>query len=50
MKIGCAFDNNFLKLFKKKFSSEIKKKKILILDEIFLRSSTTVKLKSDFGR
>lgn len=28
MKIGCAFDNNFLKLFKKKFSSEIKKKNI----------------------
>lgn len=41
IKIGCGFDINFFKLFKKKFSvkTNYQKNGILILDEIFLRSS-----------
>lgn len=44
IKIGCGFDINFFKLFKKKFSvkTEYQKKGILVLDEIFLRSSIAV--------
>lgn len=44
IKIGCGFDINFFKLFKKKFSmkEENQKKGILVLDEIFLRSSIAV--------
>lgn len=44
IQIGCGFDINFFKLFKKKFSvkTEYQKKGILVLDEIFLRSSIAV--------
>ncbi|XP_029342261.1 uncharacterized protein LOC115033584 [Acyrthosiphon pisum] len=44
MKIGCGFDINFFKLFKKKFSgkTEYQKKRIIVLDEIFLRTSIAV--------
>jgi len=44
IKIGCGLDINFFKLFKKKFSvkTEYQKKGILVLDEIFLRSSIAV--------
>ncbi|XP_029347311.1 uncharacterized protein LOC115034437 [Acyrthosiphon pisum] len=44
MKIGCGFDINFFKLFKKKFSgkTEYQKKGIIVLDEIFLRTSIAV--------
>lgn len=44
MKIGCGFEINFFKLFKKKFSekTEYQKKGIIVLDEIFLRTSIAV--------
>lgn len=42
--IGCGFDQNFFKLLKKKFSfkSDQQKQGVLVIDEVFLRESTSV--------
>lgn len=58
IKSECGFDNTFFKLLKKKISkkTQIQKKGVLMLDEIFLRTSINVNCRSltysgleDFG-
>jgi len=58
VKHECGFDLGFFKLFKKKFEekSQQQKKGVLLLDEIFLRTSLDVKTRTqtysgleDFG-
>jgi len=57
-KCECGFDNSFFKLLKKKFSNKTQQQRtgVLLLDEIFLRTSINVKTRTltysgleDFG-
>lgn len=57
-KSECGFDNTFFKLLKKKFSNKTQQQRtdVLLLDEIFLRTSINVKTRTltysgleDFG-
>lgn len=49
IKISCGFDINFFKLLKNKFAvkTDNQKKGVIVLDEIFLRSSIAVNTKFD---
>jgi len=48
VKIGCGLDDEFFELLKKKFENKnnSQKKAILVLDEIFLRESISVNIRT----